>query len=357
MKNAFIKLSLIGGLMSWCGFAGAVSSSELLSGLRGMGLLGFQPGTILKQDVGDSFIDAVRREDALLLQKRIHDRLNGPFVDFMKDLHAVDEKGRNVFHALAEVKDSQPLFADIAESLIRISGFHTQNDRQNAEIIEVANMVISPELRLEKTPLIKAIREAESNSVVLKEVEKFIAENTAVTVISYLHGKTSPLLGLSGALGEGVKEVVEFHGRRKTFLTLLLTRNPDPAYDPPLRLLEGVNIHQPHFMRDSQDFLPIDIAKKSGNLPVFSILYEHSGELTFLAPLISGILTAPVIAVGVHSLEHGFEKLAFGTVVAFGGVALMFGCHKAFSKLPVFLNKYKFRKSPASAALEKSIGP
>ena len=240
-KSAF-KVFLI-GLLLWHGASVAISKPQFLSGLRDMGLLGFQHGTILKQDIGErSFIDAVEQGDVHLLQKRIHDRLKGPFVDFMKDLHAVDEKGRNVFHALAEAKRDQKHFADIMESLIHISGFHIEAQSRDAERIEAANAVISPEAQLEKTPLIQAVKKARSHTAVLKEVEKFIAENTAVTVISYLHGKTSP------------KSIRGKRVYQQTFLELLLTRNPNLRCKPDCRLLEGVDIHKPHFMEDSQGF-------------------------------------------------------------------------------------------------------
>ena len=60
MKNAG-KLFLI-GLLAWHGFAAGDSKSQLLSGLQGMGMLGFYHGTISKKDVGESsFLDAVER--------------------------------------------------------------------------------------------------------------------------------------------------------------------------------------------------------------------------------------------------------------------------------------------------------
>ena len=339
MKRVF-KFSLM-GLLAWHGLAGALSESDFLSGLRGMGLFGFQHGTISKKDVGDrSFIDAVEKRDVHLLLQRIQDRLNGPFPAFMEDLHAVDENGRNVFHALAEVSGREEQhFAEVMTALIRISGFHIDVVEQDAEIIKVANMIISPKLSLENDPLIQTIRTAKSHSAVLKEVEKFVKENSAVTVVSYLHGKTTNRLNIYS----------------QTFLELLLTR--DPNLRSHYRRYKDSNIHQPYLMRDAQGFLPIAIAERSGNLPAFSHLYKYYKEeninLWFLGLSIVGgsvgVMTGNMLPIDIDSV---FLQFALGANGMIAGGFVAPHCQEIFSSLRA-VKAFKKRNETQSISLIK----
>ena len=327
-------LSLI-GLSVTAGFpADAISRAEFQSALRDMGMLGFQRGTVLKEEVrGGSFIDAVLIGDAHLLLQRVHDRLNGPLTDFMKDLYAVDAKGRNVFHAAAAAEKNQDLFADIMESLIRVSGFHIEAYKQEDKPIEAANMIVSPLLNLEKSYLIKNILAANKKEdvygAVLKEIEKFIKERPAVTVLSYLHSVIS------------IERDSPARIFGQSFLEFTLSRNLSCRGG----CWEGVSIHRPWLMRDAEGFLPIDIAKKNGNLPSFSHLYkrnDRSFRQNVAVPLAAG--SAWTIAVGagaVPGLDSPSQQVIAGF---FGGVTVASAltvCHESFAKAPVRLAKIK----------------
>ena len=246
MKTA-LKLSLI-GLLAWHGFAGGISNSAFLSGLQKYGLFGFHPGTVSKKDVGESsFLDAVEREDVRLLLKRLHDRLNGPFTKFMEDLHAVDHRGWNVFHALAAAQANQERFAAVMEDLIRISRFHIEPHRQDVKVIETANVIIFPAKDLGSKPLIRAIIAEKSHAAALREIENFVTKHTAATVISYLHSKNSSEPVFDSPYWNALPSVYQ-----QTFLELLFTRNPRSKYRP----LEDVKIHRPYLMKDFQGLRP-----------------------------------------------------------------------------------------------------
>ena len=335
-------LSLI-GLSVTAGFpAGAVSRAEFQSALRDAGMLGFQRGTVLKEEVrGGSFIDAVLIGDAHLLLQRVHDRLNGPFTDFMKDLYAVDAKGRNVFHVAAAAEKNQDLFADIMESLIRVSGFHIEADKQEDKPIEAANMIVSPLPNLEKSYLIKNILAANKKEdvygAVLKEIEKFIKERPAVTVLSYLHSVISVERFNSGNSGESAF----LQTFEQSFLEFALSNDlycDDGCW-------EGVSIHRPWLMRDAEGFLPIDIAKKNGNLPSFSHLYKHNDRSFWqnvAVPLAAGSAWTIAVAAGaVPGLDSPSQQVIAGF---FGGVTVASAltvCHASFAKAPVRLAKIK----------------
>ena len=350
MKKA-LKISLIGWL-SWHGSAGAMSKSEFLSGLRDMGMLGFQAGTVLERDVGESsFIDAARKGDALLLQQRLASRLNGPFADFMKDLHAIDENGQNVFHAMAAAEKNQERFADIIESLIRISGYQALGEKQKFKIIEIANMILSPEPHLGKTSVIQAVKKAESRAVAFREVEKFIAERPAITVISYLHSKIRRPPGEMNSFGNSIKSVYP-----RAFLELLLSRNTDPHYFPDEKTLGSLNIYQPHLMRDSQGRRPIDIAGKTGNLPVYSVFYDHDENRPAWL-WVGGMAAFGALAGGAAAAAHDSAPMAVISSAAFGSLtgSLMSMCHKSFNKLPVRLNRLTGRAEKAAAARQQAV--
>ncbi len=359
MKIAFnlfgVNQWLYIGLMAWSGPAAAMSKSDYLSRLRDMGLIGFQERTVLKRDVGEnSFIDAAEKGDAHLLQQRLHARLNGPFADFIRDLHAADEEGRNVFHAMAAAETNQERFADIIKSLARISGYHALAGRQTSKTIEIANVILTPERQLEKTPLVRAIGAAASRADALQKVEKFIAENSAAAVISYLRGKTSRLPAQPAYFGEE-KPVYQ-----RSFLELLLSRSADPHYHPDWKTLKGITIYQPHLMRDDQGFRPIDIAKNSGNLPAFSVLYDLGEDSSW--QWFAGWMAAGVSAGGAALAMIDSPAMAGIAAVSVGlaGAAGVSMCHKSFKKLPVRLNKLLTPQpapSPASGLRPLSPAP
>ena len=265
----------------------------------------------------------------------------------MKDLHAVDERGQNVFHALAAAQAHERRFADVMADLIRISAFHIDPYHQTVEAIEAANVTIFPSKDLGSAPLIQAIMKAKSHADALKEVESLVTKHTAATVISYLHGKIS---------SQPVWDSPYYHDPpsiyRQTFLELLFTRKSIPGSN--YRPLEGVKIHRPYLMKDFQGLAPIDIAERSGNLPAFARLYEYAeGKASsyWLLPPVAGA-AAGFAAVSLTGADSTTWQLAYtvGGAVALSGLTAM--CHRAFSKLPTALNKTIKASKPASRVTE-----
>ena len=331
-KIKFVKF-VLAALLGQFGFSSsATPRSDFLNNLKSWGVLGFDSGFISLEDVGEeSLYDAVKKEDVTLLLKRIHDRLHGPFPEFIKDVSAVDKRGRNVFHALAEVQTNQKKFADVMKSLIRLLDVKLLPDDMRSTVIEVANVIIASQENLKRTPFIRDLSTAESNSTTDKKMEDFFTKESSVKVLSYLHSQTS---WTSDDYWEG-------NAGSQSFIQILLSRqNLDDTQ------LADVPVKRAYLMKDTQNLSPEKTAVRSGNFPAFKVFRDIQhlknfgvlsiGQAITMTSLLGMIPGAVVFGfIDLYDPSMGLDWLqGAGTGFVAGGLTT---CAIAFRKHPFAL--------------------
>ena len=152
-----------------------------------------------------SFIEAVKKEDINLLEKRIRVRLAGPLSDFIEELYFTTKERRNIFHYLAGVETKREEFAVILEGLIRLvdpSFFPTA-----AATVTLAGITFSLEKHPPAVPggsdvtqqkLLKLNSEISGSNLFLdgdnsrqKKMEKVDKEMSAVSTLVFLHERVT----------------------------------------------------------------------------------------------------------------------------------------------------------------------
>ena len=250
-----------------------------------------------------SFIDAVERENVVLLRERIQIRLKGPFPEFVDELFYLTDTGGNIFHALAGVKTNQEEFSKTLEALINIFSIGIHERVLELESVTLGEMTIHFRKDLKNTLLFQTVQTGNLEKI-NREMENIFEKGTALSALTYLHGH--------------VEQAV------------LFPPYPGSKYHPPLipdmsemklsHLKKMAELPPPYLKTDYNGFSPKQIAEQSTNLPAFDVL-TAAPDYSALDKMGRHFIIGSVLGfVGVFLTGAiYFEDAGAGTV--FGGVA------------------------------------
>ena len=247
-----------------------------------------------------SFIEAVKKKDLNLLEKRIRGRLAGPLSDFIEELYfTTNDERRNIFHYLAGVETKREEFAAILEGLIRLvdpSFFPTA-----AATVTLAGITFSLEKHPPAVPgrsdvtqqkLLKLNSEISGSNLFLdgdnsRQMEKVDKETSAVSTLVFL-AETEDLFPTALYRNHLLYEKISAFSALAYLHTgaetedLLLTalyrnhhylNNLEKGGDLQDSYLNN-NVKVFHLAEDNQNISPRELAARNGNLPALNVLNQ-----------------------------------------------------------------------------------
>ena len=276
-----------------------------------------------------SFIEAVKKEDLNLLEKRIRVRLAGPLSDFIEELYFTTKEGRNIFHYLAGVETKREEFAVILEGLIRL--VDPSFFPNTSATVTLAGITFS----LEKHPPPNLLLEDGGN--IQQKMEKLYKEISALSALAYLHSRAETVTALYRNhlknLEEG-SDLIWLNNKVKVFhLVVKIIFQPFPVMS---WLNNKIKVF--HLAEDNQKISPRKLAAHNGNLSALNVLKNKNRAKHLDSDLLSlygnaagfGAFTGVMTGIFLDTVipQPGFSFMVLGMGV--GAVAGLAACHDFF---------------------------